>query len=383
MSGVIYPPLNSNTSSWGGNIVQLKNDTRYHLYVSEFVNHCGLSSWQLNSQIRHAVSDTLAGPYFPKDVVLLPFAHNANPIVLPSHVGAAANHVAVFHVGGGSQKGNPMQCVNGTTPQSNFKTEKGCKNVTSGGKDPLNIPHSATGAGPWETANLTCVHHDASSGKETVGGCPHLSNAAPLVLPNGTTLIIHSGCPGSQGEGLNLAIAPHWTGPFRPMRGFDNGNASWYSPSIDTTSKALESNGCTDPYIWLDGQSNFHALFHCHYGVGRPEGIGGDLGGHAFSADGVTWTTSAELPFNETVAIVGGTTITFDARQRPHLVMDTAQGIGGASPSGNPMALSLGLKVYTRDPEGGASSPWMKQCKACGQAGCDLTATQLQPLGTS
>ena len=88
-------------------------------------------------------------------------------------------------------------------------------------------------------------------------------------------------------------------------------------------------------------QSIFHALFHCHYGAGRPEGIGGDLGGHVFSADGVTWTTSAELPFNETVATMGGQSITFDARQRPHLVIDTAQGVDGASPSGNPMALSF------------------------------------------
>jgi hypothetical protein len=46
------------------------------------------------------------------------------------------------------------------------------------------------------------------------------------------------------------------------------------------------------------------------------------------------------------------------------------------------MALSLGLKVYTKDPEGEASMPWMKQCRSCGQAGCDLTGTQLQPLGT-
>jgi hypothetical protein len=86
-------------------------------------------------------------------------------------------------------------------------------------------------------------------------------------------------------------------------------------------------------------QSIFHALFHCHYGAGRPEGTGGDLGGHAFSTDdGVTWTISAELLFNETVATMGGQSITFDARQRPHLVIDTAQGVDGAPPSGNRMA---------------------------------------------
>ena len=89
---------------------------------------------------------------------------------------------------------------------------------------------------------------------------------------------------------------------------------------------------------------------------------------------------------------MGGQSITFDARQRPHLVIDTAQGVDGASPSGNPMALSLGLEVHTKDPEGEASMSWMKISRGAegeavqglrGQAGCDLTGTQLQASGTS
>jgi hypothetical protein len=67
----------------------------------------------------------------------------------------------------------------------------------------------------------------------------------------------------------------------------------------------------------------------------------------------VTWTTSAELPLNETVATMGGQSITFDARQRPHLVIDTAQGVNGGSPSDNPVSLSLGLEGLHKRPGGG------------------------------
>ena len=97
----------------------------------------------------------------------------------------------------------------------------------------------------------------------------------------------------------------------------------------------------------------------------------------------MTWTTSAELPFNETVATMGGQSITFDARQRPHLVIDTAQGVDGASPSGNPMALSLGLEGLHKRPGGGGEHAVDEAVQGWGQAGCDPTGTQLQPLGTS
>ena len=52
------------TSSWGGNVIRQVNGT-IDLYVSEFVNHCGLLSWQRNSRIVHtrSVSGLLTGPY--------------------------------------------------------------------------------------------------------------------------------------------------------------------------------------------------------------------------------------------------------------------------------------------------------------------------------
>ena len=42
-----------NISSWGGHVLR-GDDGVYHLWVSEFVNGCGLSAWLSNSHVVHA-----------------------------------------------------------------------------------------------------------------------------------------------------------------------------------------------------------------------------------------------------------------------------------------------------------------------------------------
>ena len=56
------------TSSWGGAVVIDDNDpnelTKYHMFLCEFVNHCGINGWTLNSRISHAQSTNgWNGPY--------------------------------------------------------------------------------------------------------------------------------------------------------------------------------------------------------------------------------------------------------------------------------------------------------------------------------
>ncbi len=45
-------------------------DGLYHLFASEISQHCGLHSWESNSQIVHAVSSDLEGTYTRKEVVV-------------------------------------------------------------------------------------------------------------------------------------------------------------------------------------------------------------------------------------------------------------------------------------------------------------------------
>ena len=154
------------------------------------------------------------------------------------------------------------------------------------------------------------------------------------------------------------------------------GQNAWYAPSIETQAEG----GCTDPFAWLDPRGRYHVLFHCHWphSEGASSPAPGDQGGHAFSRDGVVWTTSAVQPFNETVELRGGSAITYEARQRPHLVLG-GDGVAGASPSGSPVALVTGVKAWNRDPAG--QLPWMRACAGVMDPLCDRSFTHLQPIG--
>ena len=355
------------------------------------------------------------------------FANNANPVKISA--GPDRGALAVFHVGDGITKGSLRRCSNGTTPpmisspamsarhafaegpaaQNSTKACKPQKHAPISLSKSISTPYRNGSSGAWGSVRQSCVGEDPKRGPPW-SGCPHFSNAAPLILANATTLILHAGCPGSQGNGLNLAVAPHWTGPYRPLLGTDSaGHNKWYTPSIDT--HAFNSNGCTDPFLYMDPRGRYHALFHCHW----QGDDSGDEGGHAFSMvqqscspvlcsnalpslplscalsltfwgcvrvsadwqDGITWTTSAVRPFDESVLLNDGTNITYNMRQRPHLVLRN-DGVKGVSPSGSPMALVTGLKLFNDDPNG--QLPWMKWCSKSMEYGCDRTITHLQAI---
>jgi hypothetical protein len=151
------------------------------------------------------------------------------------------------------------------------------------------------------------------------------------------------------------------------------GRNAWYTPSIDTTSNPRHTAGGTDPFFWMDPRGRYHVLLHLHWDDG-------DKGGHAFSEDGVSWTTSLDQPWGETVALSDGSSIEYLARQRPHLVLSD-DGVPGVSPSGSPAALVTGLKAFSKDPRG--HLPWMNWCSGAMSPGCDSTFTHLQRIRTS
>ena len=59
--------------------------TRYHMYLSEFHNHCGVHSWTLNSIVTHAQSTNgLDGPFKRVDVIHENFAHEPDATMEPN-----------------------------------------------------------------------------------------------------------------------------------------------------------------------------------------------------------------------------------------------------------------------------------------------------------
>jgi len=81
-------------SSWGGTMIADRGDTGlYHMFVSRMGSHCGLDSWQSNSEIIHATSYDPEGPYVYNSTVLPYFAHGPSVREMPGGNGYFMMHL--------------------------------------------------------------------------------------------------------------------------------------------------------------------------------------------------------------------------------------------------------------------------------------------------
>lgn len=118
-------------------------------------------------------------------------------------------------------------------------------------------------------------------------------NPAPLVLPNGSVVMMWRG--GDHWYDVHLASSPNWAaGPYNSSL-----SGSCFT-NIDTKRRGVE-----DPFMfrqpWPDvpGSFSYHAIFHDH----------STFGGHAFSEDGHKFTYSPEVPFSSAVNYTDGTQV--------------------------------------------------------------------------
>merc|ERR1711957_299383 len=83
-----------------------------------------------------------------------------------------------------------------------------------------------------------------------------------------------------------------------------------------------------DAHLFRDKRGGWHALVH---GIDNNGGWGCtaetwhccDVGQHAFSRDGLTWTPSPTVAFTTNITWANGTTETLNRRERPQLLMDS------------------------------------------------------------
>ena len=62
-------------TSWGANVLYSKEDNKFHMFVAEMKGDCTLTSWIPHSQVVHAVSSSLEGPYEFQNVLFDTFHH--------------------------------------------------------------------------------------------------------------------------------------------------------------------------------------------------------------------------------------------------------------------------------------------------------------------
>lgn len=142
---------------------------KWHLFVSEITEGCGLFYWDKNSQCTHAVADSIEGPYAKQDVALPVWAHSCR---------AFRDHKTgtwlLFHVG----EGNP----------GNGGGEVNCTHNAS--HPPLAGPSTSSAVDPKHMATTSGYLHNASSPEgpwEPVvplgWSFPHSTNPGERLLP--------------------------------------------------------------------------------------------------------------------------------------------------------------------------------------------------------
>jgi hypothetical protein len=301
----------SGISSWGANIFPAAEaggggGDSWHMLAAEFENKCGISRWSPNSAIVLATSDRgAAGPYKRRKVVVPPFAHN------PKVVRAPDGTWLMYTIGVKLPPSELFNCTEAGVAQQQQQQQPG--------RNPLNresnisLYTSKALEGPWERFGVVLgPDYEGTWDEDT-------TNPSPWVLANGTVLLMYRGCvvhqPGCAGEYMGVASAPGWRGPYTRLG----------------KGPILPDVYAEDPSLWLDRRGNFHFLMHYIPDSQR-------VARHAFarSFTGPWSMHTSSIPYNSTVAFSDGTVVSYEKRERPHIVWGAA---------GNPQFLVTGVVI--------------------------------------
>eukprot|EP00040_Diaphanoeca_grandis_P015747 m.80694 g.80694 ORF g.80694 m.80694 type:complete len:429 (-) comp25339_c0_seq3:104-1390(-) len=357
--GAIYG-VSPNVSSWGGNIVVGK-DGKFHLFVSEFAGKdCGMVSWLTNSQITHATSDTIDGTYTKADVAVGSFAHNPQVIVF-------GNELFLFHIG----SGNGSAHVNCTGPAFDGNHEQP-STVWAQRRNANLFPDALTNGRTQQTTIHTAPGPDGPwSSVESV----ECDNPAPLVLRNGTVLLMCSRSPTGQ-HAWRLYRADTPRGPWS--------HVTEVYPRSNRTGPQSE-----DPFLWEDANGFLHVLSHTF----PPEGPNGEdqpstvMSIHGFSRDALEWHWSADQPYNSTIVFKDGHTVQHATAERPKLVIGSdgvpTHLINGLTTYLWPCNACPGCPTSPGKPYPGCPHEHMRVCNKCKMLpGKDSTYTIMRALRT-
>ena len=296
----------SNTSSWGGAVTLDAQRGGYQMFAAEIVGGCGINAWETNSRIVRATAASLNEAFKVEEVIKPAFAHEPTLTRLPNGTWL------LFSIGNRSSSPPPRtDCARGYTPSHGGGRFSGFV--------PVEAASSSSLAGPW-TLRATIGNGDF--------------NPSPLVLPNGTTLLMWRHL-----ARVHMVRAPSYRGPFA-FNGSDGAcpNATSTDPGCrwwHLFNSTVDARGLEDPFVYTqpDGsdagappQHTYHALFHDHV----------SFGGHAFSRDGVSWTYSDTPPYGNLLEFADGTSTRLQRRERPHLVFDAQGYIAALTTSAQP-----------------------------------------------
>ena len=167
----------------------------------------------------------------------------------------------------------------------------------------IGLATAPTLSGPWTRRDAPLFGPgDKAAG---VWDWMDVSNPTPILLRNGTTLLLYKGRGDVQAMGV--ARGPRFDGPFERLR----------------PSAPIAMRGSEDTWGWVDKSGVLHALSHNGNGATS-------AGAHAYSLDGVEWVQAEEAAYTGTVRWADGTTTTLARRERPQVLLGGGGGGGGS-----------------------------------------------------
>ena len=294
----------------------------YHMIASRMRNHCGLNTWQLNSEIVHATAEHFSGPYTYSDTVRAPFGHEPDMVLAPT------GEAVMFYTGYtfNSTKYPLCSCTSGSTgphacekmPPWSFITYMQYKE---------NISSTSPWSDPTPISSCQCIYSNKAALQCDVEVSSCDSNLAGVITASGGFVGMlrtwNRTYTGGERSQLYLVRSSDW-----------KNTTAYVTESASQLFPELISAGAEDPFVWVDCDGHYHALFHNM----SPNVDGIDpqtvCGGHAYSADGVHWIYSG-VAYTNHVDHTDGTSTTFTRRERPHLVF--------ADDGCTPLALTNGV----------------------------------------
>eukprot|EP01084_Bolivina_argentea_P216038 366970_1 len=295
----------NNYSTWGGAVITDYNNanknTKYHMFISQMINHCGLTSWTINSQVIHAQSTNgWNSPYKFIEIAKAPFA--TEPDIVYGNNGEFVLYYEHYTYSNLS----PCNCSDGSTSH--------CKGPS--------VPQYQESM--RYTMNISLPIDEWSEEinifNETNNDNTHDTNFAMVILKNGSLIGMSREWLNHNGGGsyIYLSKADNWK---------DNKTYTLFEPDYNNRKllfPQLTKLYTEDPYLYIDCNGNYHAIFH-NMSPNPPnataDGYLGVVGGHAFSMDGITWFYGG-ASYDNIVKYDDGTTFIAHSRERPHFIFD-------------------------------------------------------------
>jgi len=279
---------------WCGSSIK-GDDGKYHLFASRWSNSTGFSPyWLTNSEIVHAVSERAEGPYKFSEVALPPrgaefwdgqMTHN--PAIRKFGDTYLLYYTGTTYQGARPGAANPV----GETDALKLEAHRG---------ERIGLATSKSPYGPWKRLSKPILDVVPNSWEQYL-----VSNAAPVVLKNGSVMLYYKGVEKLRVHAIGLATADCPTCEYRRV-----------------SDKPLNMGiGAEDPFIWQE-DGKFKALMLDHERRYSPD----KEIFYAVSDDGLKWRVPLNsIAVSRKVLFADGTTKKMNSTERPHVLIENGK----------------------------------------------------------